>query len=290
MVLKHDIYQDNMNTLNLNSDGIQVVENFLNQEELASLRQELDHLFSKNLIHGPGFSVYINPKRQEIPQAPSKILSVNLFEKAIDIIDILKSIDSEQFHDLQLAHVAVYRETKNPVQLTWHSDVRGGALTRAQIVIRGGDKNSGAFCYIPGSHKIKDIEYLPSNDYLKENKDNVAMMTKPNGSLFLVNTLGYHSRSPINTERVSIMFDFVNKDFLKQYKNDIGSNLLISFHQLSPKIINKLEYLQISIKPNSMNPNTPDSYRYSLKFGGYYLYVLKPIYWIRNIFKKTRDY
>ncbi|MDQ5920850.1 MAG: hypothetical protein QG673_906, partial [Pseudomonadota bacterium] len=46
----------------LQQNGFFYLENFLNTDELAAIRKEVDFLFSKNLIHGPGFSVFINPR------------------------------------------------------------------------------------------------------------------------------------------------------------------------------------------------------------------------------------
>lgn len=274
----------------LQQNGFFYLENFLNTDELAAIRKEVDFLFSKNLIHGPGFSVFINPRRQEIPQAPSKITSVNLFEKAIDLIDMLRSGDAKRFKSLALAHIAVYKENKNPHKLTWHSDVREGALLRMQIVLKGGQENSGALCYVRGSHTIPNISYLPPEGYLKQHKQDIVKMAMPNGTALVMNTLGYHSRCPVETERISIMFDFVSHEFIEQNKNDIGSNLLISFHQLTDKIIKKLDYLRINIAQNAKNPNTPDHYNYSLKFGGFHMRVLKPLYLLKNKLTKGKDY
>ncbi len=272
--------------------GFHGIGEFLNNDELEKLRKEVDFLFSKNLIHGHAFSVFINPRRQEIPQGLAKITSINLFEKALDIMEILQKIDSEKFKNVQLAHMAIYKEHKNPVWLRWHSDVREGGLTRCQIVLRGGQEDSGAFVYIPGSHKLgTEISYRPSKDYLEENKNNMMLMNKPNGTAFIINTLGYHSRVPVeNGCRISIMMDFADADYIKNNPNDIGSNLFISFHQLTDRVIKNINKFKIAILPGSFNANSSDSYRFNQKFGGYLQYKFKLLYLIKKYFIKGEDY
>jgi len=274
----------------IEENGFHAINNFLSDKELNLIRDEVEFLFSKNLIHGHGFSVYINPRRQEIPQAPSRIKSINLFEKSLDIMEILQKVDPEKYKNIRLAHMAIYKENKNPEWLRWHSDVRNGELTRCQIVLRGGQEKSGAFVYIPGSNKIDDIPYRPSKEYLLNNKDKMVMMNKPNGTAFIINTDGYHSRVPVETERISIMMDFVDKDYIKNNANDLGSNLVISFHQLTKRILDNINYFKIDINPNAFIANSSDNYRFNQKLGGYYMFILKPLYIIKSFLGKTEDY
>lgn len=277
---------------NMENLGFHPIEKFLSDSELESIRKEVDFLFSKNLVHGHAFSVFINPRRQEIPHGPAKIHSINLFEKALDVMELLKQIDSKKYKNVRLLHIAIYKEHKNPFWLRWHSDIREGGLTRCQIVLRGGQEDSGAFVYINGSHQLGlDIPYRPNEQYLEENKNNMTMMNKPNGTAFVINTLGYHSRVPvIKEERISIMIDFADADFIKNNPKDLGSNLLISFHQLTDRILKNIELFKIDISPDATNANCPDAYRFNQKFGGYHLFKFRWFYFLKKYFVKSEDY
>lgn len=252
-------------TLNFIEDGLQVKYNFFSTEILEKLRVECEHLFSNTQLMGPNYSVRLSKTVLEIPQPTSKLTSVNLLEVAIDISEEIKKLGFENY---KFAHVALYKEEKNPTPLVWHSDMRNGGLIRAQICIKGGDLNSGAFQYIKGTHKIADGKFSPPEGFLETFKNELITCNKPNGSLFLINTLGYHSKCACNETRISFMFDFLPSDYFINTPNDCVSDILLSSSRLSDKVIENIELFRTGISPFTKSANTPDNYRFYKPLSG----------------------
>ena len=252
-------------TLNFNEDGLQVKYNFLSEKEISELKKECTELFSNTQLMGPGYSVRLSKYVHEIPQPTVKLTSVNLLEVAIDIAEEIKKMGHENY---KFAHVALYKEEGNPKELVWHSDMRNGGLIRAQICIQGGDLSSGAFKYCTSTHKIADGKFSPPEGYLEQNKDKIITCNKPNGSLFLINTLGYHSKCICVERRISLMFDFLPANYIVDTPNDCASDILLSSSRLSEKVIKNIDLFKSGVTPFTKSNNTPDYYKFYKPFGG----------------------
>jgi len=250
---------------NYNKNGLQVFEKFLSHEQILNLRKECTHLFSKTQLLGHGFSVRLNKVVSEIPYPTSKINSVNLLEVAIDIYSEIEKLG---YSNMKLAHVALYKEENNDKELVWHSDLRNGGLIRAQIVIEGGALKSGAFRYIAGSHKLIISESFPTKEYLVSEKENIVVCDNQNGSMFLINTVGYHSKCVCQETRVSLMFDFLPESYILENPNDVSSDVALSSSRLSSKVIDNIGLFKSGVLTGSRSPNTPDFYKFHKPFGG----------------------
>ena len=251
--------------LNFIEDGLQVKYNFLSPEIINALRQECTELFSNTQLMGPSYSVRLSRHVFEVPQPTAKLTSINLLEVAIDIAEEIKKLGFENY---KFAHVALYNEENNPKELVWHSDMRNGGLIRAQICIQGGDLNSGAFKYCKGSHKIADGKFSPPEGYLDEHKDDIIICNKPNGSLFLINTLGYHSKCICNENRISLMFDFLPSNYIIENPNDCASDILITSSRLSDKVIQNIDLFKNGVSVYTKSVNTPDNYKFYKPMAG----------------------
>jgi hypothetical protein len=214
---------------------------------------------------GPNYSVRLSKNVFEVPQPTSKLTSVNLLEVAIDIADEITKLG---YTDYKFAHVALYKEEGNPNELVWHSDMRNGGLIRAQICIEGGDLNSGSFKYCKGTHKIADGNFSPPTGYLESHKEDIVVCNKANGSLFLINTLGYHSKCPCNERRISLMFDFLPKNYLIETPNDCVSDIPLTSSRLSDKVIQNIDLFRSGISPLTKSVNTPDNYKFYKPLAG----------------------
>ncbi|MBC6110543.1 hypothetical protein ACFOG5_17890 [Pedobacter fastidiosus] len=250
---------------NYKIDGIVAIEGFLSDEQIANLRKECNDLFSYTQLMGPGYSVRLSNFVSEVPYPTIKINSVNLLEVAVDIHKELEKLD---YKDYKLAHVALYHENKNPNELIWHSDMRNGGLIRAQIVIEGGDLNSGAFRFVKGTQKLKINEPFPPAGFLEKEKDNIMVCNKKNGSLFLFDTIGYHSKCVCMDTRVSLMFDFLPLDYIVNNPNDVSSDIALSSAKISPKVIENIDLFVNGVQNDSRSANTPDFYRFNKPFSG----------------------
>lgn len=254
--------------MNLTTDGIEFEPHFLSADELNALRAETDFLFSRNLNSGPGFSVHLSQYVQELTWPASKIKSINMMAKAVRILKRLDDMPGMRERAFRLAHVAVYREHGNPKPLLWHSDGRKGDLIRAQVCIRGGARDSGAFQYIRTSQNLPMVEYVPEPGYVEKNAALIQTCAEPNGTLYLINTLGFHNKTECMAERVSIMFDFLPESYLREGHGDIVSDLVVSANHLTPEVIAYLPRLQLELDPAKPSPNTADAYRFALPYAG----------------------
>jgi len=253
-------------TLDFIDDGLQIKYDFLNENQVKDLRVECKKLFSKLQTYGHGYAVRLSNTTCEIPYPTAKIDSVNLLELAIDIA---KEIEILGFKNYKLAHVALYHEKNNPNELVWHSDMRNGGLIRAQVVIDGGDLNSGAFRYFKGSQKIASPDvYYPSKEYMENHKEDLVTCNKKNGSLFLINTLGYHSKCVCLETRISFMFDFLPVDYILNNPNDVSSDIHLTSSKLSNKVIESLDLFQSGVLSGTKSANTPDDYKYNKILAG----------------------
>jgi hypothetical protein len=268
--------------LDLIQDGLQVKNNFIDKETLSKLKDECNSLFEHTQLLGPGYSIRLHKYVSEIPQPTAKLTAINLLEVAIDIS---KEIEALGYKDYKFAHVALYNEEKNPKELVWHSDMRNGGLIRAQICIQGGDLNSGAFKYLKGTHKTANGEFYPPKNYLEKNKDKLVICNQPNGSLFLINTLGFHSKCVCNERRISLMFDFLPQQYLLDNPNDCASDMLLSSSRLTDKVIENIELFRSGVTVFTKSANTPDYYKFHKPFSGS---NLKEIFNVLKIIVKSK--
>jgi hypothetical protein len=253
------------NQLDFKNDGLQIFYNFIDEEKIRLLRNEIFKLFSYTQLMGPAYCIRLNKVVCEIPNPIAKIESINLLEVAIDIY---KEIEKLGYKNYKLAHIALYHESNNNNELIWHSDMRNGGLIRAQIVIEGGKLNSGAFRYVKGSHNLKAIENVPPIGFLEQHKDDIVVCDKENGSLFLINTIGYHSKCVCNETRISFMFDFLPEDYILSNPNDVVSDYYLSTSRLTTKVLNNIVLFKTGIKNNSKSENTYDFYKFHKPFSG----------------------
>lgn len=256
-----------MQTLTYVENGISFIENFISHADILKLRAEAMHLFSATQLLGPGFCVRLSKTLCELPNPAAKIQSINLLETAIDIQEVLIA---NGLIGYKLAHVALYHEKENSKPLHWHSDVRNGNLIRAQICIEGGQKNSGAFMYMKDSHKL-DItmdNWEPSKEWLAVNRQNEVTCDRPNGTLVIFNTLGYHAKAPCNELRVSLMFDFLTQDYLDSHFNDCASEISLTSSRLSAKVLANIDLFNTHIPTTIKAHNTSESYKFFKPFSG----------------------
>ena len=91
-----------MNNLWLSKDGIKVAEKFSSLDELSAINHELDELFyDKNFSLNCTLShVYISDSYLIIPSPSLSIFSVNIPEKAIDVMEVILNSSSKNEKDL----------------------------------------------------------------------------------------------------------------------------------------------------------------------------------------------
>jgi len=217
-------------------DGILIKENFLQQEVLKKLNEELDLFYSRYSVSGGLYSTFVSRGKQECT-VPAMILSVNIFEIIIDVAEQFEN-HFEQFSskDYVLTSLHVFSEKDNPTPLFWHTDNRDG-MVRAMIYLRGGSDNSGKFMYMKGTHN-RDyyVKHKLSEKEIEKLQDKVLHCTAPEGSLIIFDSLGFHAKKKCLEERRTLFLEFQPRDN-QRWKERI----LLSSNHLTEKVIRKIK-------------------------------------------------
>ena len=226
-------YANEPSQLEFSRDGVQIFEAFLDNNTLKLLNSELDDLlsrvsFNKNIAA----SARLAPHKSELTQ-PISLSSINLLELSIDIYKILKSKDVGG--NLILTSVEVFSELNYGKYLPFHTDKRRGML-RAQIYLKGGNKSSGGFKYIAGTHKINHTVFGHlSRTEVKECEQFIYDLSGNAGDLILFDPYGFHGKDICVDERRTIFLEFQKKD-----SPAAKASLKIDNLKLTPKVIDNL--------------------------------------------------
>ena len=221
----------------LQKNGIQIIKSFISKEKLENLISEINEYLDKpmfNSIHGSVWqgSQYIPGKKllKYIPNV-SRIRSVNILEIAVDVANLLPNRK-----DIKLTNIEIESEKNNNDILAWHTDRRRGMI-RAQIYLKGGDKNSGTFQYMQNTHNLEhDVEHHLDNDEIKKLKHNIFDCVGDSGDLMIFDSWGFHAKKKCIDERIMLKFEF-QPNHLKTTRASIDINNL----SLTKKVIENFD-------------------------------------------------
>ena len=195
-------------------EGFLVVRDLVSPDQIAALNAELDVLFDHESRDGfdPGY-VRMSHVLRSIPNPALHVRSVNLLELAVRTWQLCSQSGLLEPRDFILTNIQVFTESRNSKALFWHTDQRKNMI-RAQMYIRGGEKLSGAFKFIRGSHK----EALPPNLHRVPDEQmgmwagrEVVFDDGP-GALVAFDSYGLHAKAPCIEERRTVMFEFQPRD------------------------------------------------------------------------------
>jgi hypothetical protein len=211
--------------------GVAVHRRFLNDDWVAQLNIELDRLFKQKSVVAS--TIARSNLLTEIVK-PTAITSVNFLEIAVDIADLLRENNSKE-NDLILTNLEIFSEKNNPNPLFWHTDQREG-MVRAQIYLRGGNRESGGFLYMLGTHNTKHtVQHKLNAAEIESLRGVISDCSGQPGDLVVFDAFGFHAKHPCPTERRTVMFEFQSRASLHT-----KSSLLIDNKKLSDKVLKNI--------------------------------------------------
>jgi hypothetical protein len=230
-------------------DGILKINNFLEQNIISSINNEVDKISDKIILNGNlKGAVHFNKNYLEVINPVCNIDSINLLELAVDVfLEFKKNQDSSD--ELKLTKLRLLIEKKNSFPLDWHTDSNNSI--RAILYLRGGDINNGSLGYIKGTHKINNFNTKKLNyDILKDYKNSIENFNSKAGDLIIFDINGFHKKNYVLNERRIIIFEFQKID-----SSLPKSRIFFDNKALTEKVIN---YISLFItKPNNNDLTLP---------------------------------
>ena len=259
-------------------NGIELIKSFLPKEKMLELNHELESYFNQPLFNSNLGSIWIGdeffPGKRIFKILPniSRIKSINILELVIDIANLTPNKEN-----IILTDINIFSEKRNKEPLFWHTDGRKGMM-RAQIYIKGGGKDSGAFQYIQNTHSIDhQVDHKLNNKEILELKNNIYNCYGESGDLLLFNTYGFHAKNKCIDERINLMIEFQPKDLVA-----VRSSIDLNNLNLTKKV---LENLDLFIPSEEMKKSCYNSnHGLDVKYKNYPTYFISRS--IKLIFKK----
>ncbi len=202
-----------MTAMDFLSDGYLVSSEFISSDRIELLNEELDGVYAQRSHKGSCGYVRMSHNLRSVPAPAMNIESINLIELAVRAWDLCVQGGVPEAEDFILTNVQLYSEQGNPTPLFWHTDMRSGMI-RAQMYIKGGRRDSGAFKYIRGSH----LEEFPPNSHRftdQEMADRIGqerVFDEGPGTLIAFDSYGIHSKDMCMDERRTISFEYQQKN------------------------------------------------------------------------------
>jgi hypothetical protein len=196
--------------LNLIDDGISLINGLISDDNVKTLNEELDYLFSKKSSNGSLNEIKLSKHTSYINIPTLAVRSMNLLELCLSVKNELEKVD-EKFKSYVNTGIEIVQESRQPI-LPWHTDNRSG-MVRALIYIELDIKGSGRFRYMKKTHK-RDffVDHQLNKQQIETYSPNIINCDLPVGSLILFDSFGFHGREKCVGKRRVILFEFQRKD------------------------------------------------------------------------------
>ena len=226
-------------------NGVQIERSFIDKSDLSEINKELDKYFNKPLFNSITGSIWTGneffPGKKIIKILPntSRLRSINILELVVDVANLF--VDK---NDLVLTSLEIFSEKRNKESLFWHTDARHG-MKRAQIYLKGGDNNSGAFEYMQNTHKIlHKVNHKLDDEEVSKLKKNIFSCEGNPGDLIIFDSYGFHSKNKCTSERRTLMMEFqpknldvlTNQDRITYHRSSVDLNNL----SISKKVLDNI--------------------------------------------------
>ncbi len=247
------------------STGIAVIRDFIGPDRLVALNQELDILFSRPSVNGSLQSTYFCRGYWGIFLPTISIRSVNLLEMALSVrnqfFELLPEANEKKY---TLTAINIFSEEDNPEALGWHTDNRKGMI-RAQVYLRGGQSDSGAFRFMLGTHERDyDVDHYLTKEKIKELSPRIREYAEPPGSIIFFDSNGFHSKAPCIKSRRTIIFELQpgGTDYTK-------SSIYLASGDLTHQVIENINFFMNGHPKNVFAHGGEENFRKSgpLPFG-----------------------
>ena len=197
------------NNPTLQKNGIQLIKSFISKKKIEILISEINEYLNEpifNSIHGSvwqGSQYMPGGKLLKLIPNVSRIRSINILEIAVDVANLLPNRK-----EIKLTNIEIESEKNNNDVLDWHTDRRRGMI-RAQIYLKGGDKNSGTFQYMQNTHNLDhDVEHHLDSGEIKKLNHNIFDCVGDTGDLMIFDTWGFHAKKKCVDERIMLRLEF----------------------------------------------------------------------------------
>ena len=196
--------------LNYSDDGISFINGLISDDEVKTLNEELDYLFSKKSVNGSLREIKVNKHTSIINMPTLAVRSINLLELCLSVKRELEKHD-KKFNSYVNTGIEIRQDSRQPA-LPWHTDNRNG-MVRALVYIEVDKKKSGIFRYMKKSHKRDfSVEHQLNKQQIETYSPNIINCNLPLGSLILFDSFGFHAREKCVGKRRVIMFEFQPKN------------------------------------------------------------------------------
>lgn len=269
--------------------GLYIKDCFINKDLLKKINTELDYYFQEYSMNG-SIRCQRYSSDTKIFDHVQFIESVNFYELILDLVEIWKELYPKFEQDEYVLTRASFKDEIDGEPILWHTDITPD-LFRNIIYLDGGEKDSGQFRYMKGTHKIDhDIEFAMTRDDFDKYKDAIEDCQAPLGSALFFDAKGFHGNYPRVKNRRTLILTWEKRVMINS-----ASRLLLASSNLSSRVIKNIhyfsfpEYKYFDKKDYDFNPSAPSepsfAFKYLLKSINYYYVIalkvrlLGIIYW-----------
>lgn len=244
----------------LAKQGVVIIKDFLDPDKTHALKSELAECFAseaRGSIKGAYLrQVGLRRRSLDIPDAGYVVRSLNLYEEAISISEIIRQTVSQENSpsdqsEFRLTMLSASVDS-DPDRLELHSDNldrQKVGMFRAILYLSDADESSGAFQYIQGSHEDDhDLDHYAAHANILMSADKLLSCNGTAGDLVVFNAYGIHGRNPCINPRTSLSFEFLPATIA--LRND---GISLTSGHLTPKVLKS-----ISLFSNPILSNTGD--------------------------------
>lgn len=241
----------------LAKQGVVIIKGFLDSDKTHALKSELSECFSsraRGSIKGAYLrQVGFRRRSLDIPDAGYIVRSLNLYEEAISISEIIRQTVSQENSPSDLSEFRLTMLSasidSDPDRLELHSDNldrQKVGMFRAILYLSDADESSGAFQYVQGSHEHDhDLDHYVAHKNMLMSADKLLSCNGTAGDLVVFNAYGIHGRNPCINPRTSLSFEFLpatialRNDGISLTSGHLSSKVLKSISLFSNPILSQ---------------------------------------------------
>ncbi len=235
---------------NFVENGIFARKNFLSLEKVNKILEDCENIFQNKLDNsalGAQATTFF-PGLYSI-SCPTLSINFNFLELAIDIFDVIKTLDKNiNQSDYELTNIDILKDNNN--ELMWHTDNTTN-MYRAFIYLQGGSDTTGAFRQMIGTHsRDYTISHeLDETTIIQKNlNEKIVTCDYPVGSLIISDINGFHSNCKKETPRIIVIFDFIKK------KSSYNKSIIpIKANHLTQKVLENLDLFKCNGSEENRN-------------------------------------
>lgn len=278
---------------NLNDDGVAVLRNALNLEDINLINKKIQYILKNPSIAGSvGYSM-----KDPFKKTYDAFLIDKIVPSLVSNVIVLKLIKEYLKDDIIISEAFLKHDIGDNFEyFPYHRHTGQNNINKffgCGIIIYLHDTDNGAFCYSIGSQK-KNLDNEPEHIFKSKNKDdyikNLRRINGKKGDIVIFDESGYHGpEQPTNSARTVIISGFRSKNiFQNKTKTEIpilnSSYNILNDNQkeaLGMKSFSKIEYSDYHLR-KVINKKIFSS---TVNFHKFQFYILKFLIKLKRFFK-----